>query len=112
MSAGKRADALWCALRRKRYSLLLLISALVLFAPAVVAQETIDAGVTGFGVKRPVLASACQHGCPWGELGDFVTEAMQPLGYEVVQCRNCNRDQGPKLVSTASYPPELGFQDT
>jgi TRAP transporter TAXI family solute receptor len=88
-----------------------LSSALLLLAPSIIAQ-TIDAGVTGFGVKRPVLASACQHGCPWGELGDFVTEAMQPLGYEVVQCRNCNRDQGPKLVSTASYPPELGFQDT
>ncbi|HVW29294.1 MAG TPA: TAXI family TRAP transporter solute-binding subunit [Polyangiaceae bacterium] len=63
-------------------------------------------------MKRPVLASACEHGCPWGELGDFVAEAMQPLGYDVVQCRNCNLDQGPKLVSTASYPPPLGVQDT
>src|ERR1700742_723798 len=76
------------------------------------AQQTVDAGTTGFDVKRPVLASACENGCPWGELGDFVSEAMKPLGYDVVQCRNCNLDQGPKLVSTASYPPELGVQDT
>jgi TRAP transporter TAXI family solute receptor len=61
-------------------------------------------------VKRPVLASACEHGCPWGELGDFVAEAMRPLGYDVVQCRNCNLDQGPKLVSTAAYPPPLGVE--
>src|SRR5262249_16799513 len=55
-------------------------------------------------------ASACEHGCPWGELGDFVSEAMQPLGYDVVQCRNCNLDQGPRLVSTASNPPPLGAE--
>lgn len=74
--------------------------------------RTVDAGTTGFDVKRPVLASACEHGCPWGELGDFVKEAMQPFGYDVVLCRNCNRDKGPSLVSTAGYPPELGIADT
>ena len=75
------------------------------------AQETIDVGDTGFDIKRPVLASACENGCPWGELGDFVEEAMKPLGYEVVQCRNCNRAEGPRLVSKASLPPELGPAD-
>jgi hypothetical protein len=72
----------------------------------------VEVGKTGFDVKRPVLASACEDGCPWGELGDFLTDAMQPLGYDVVQCRNCNQDKGPPLVSTASYPPALGIADT
>jgi hypothetical protein len=75
-------------------------------------QGTVDVGKTGFDVKKPVLASACEHGCPWGELGDFLTDAMQPLGYAVILCRNCNRDQGPPLVAQASYPPPLGFMDT
>jgi len=76
------------------------------------AQETIDVGKTGFSEKKPVLASACPHGCPWGELGDYVKEAMAPLGYEVILCRNCNRDQGPRIVAKASLPPELSAQDT
>src|SRR5579884_595397 len=75
-------------------------------------QGTIEVGKTGFDVKRPVLASACEDGCPWGELGDFLTDAMKDLGYDVVQCRNCNQDKGPPLVSTASRPPELGVADT
>jgi TRAP transporter TAXI family solute receptor len=75
-------------------------------------QGTVEVGKTGFDVKKPVLASACEHGCPWGELGDFLTDAMQPLGYAVISCRNCNRDQGPPLVAQASYPPPLGFMDT
>src|SRR6185503_1293545 len=89
-----------------------LLAAAGLFrAPAAHAQETVDAGVTGFAVKRPVLASACPNGCPWGELGDFLAEAMRPHGYDLVQCRNCNRSEGPRLVAKASLPPELGVQD-
>ncbi len=37
------------------------------------------------------MAAACETGCPWGELGDFVKEAMEPFGYSVILCRNCNR---------------------
>lgn len=110
MSAGRRARSRARASGERRA--LPLVVALLSLATSSSAQETIDAGTTGFDVKRPVLASACEHGCPWGELGDFVAEAMKPLGYDVVQCRNCNLDQGPKLVSTASYPPDLGIQDT
>jgi TRAP transporter TAXI family solute receptor len=87
------------------------LSALLLAASPGRAQQTIDAGVTGFDVKRPVVASACPNGCPWGELGDFLREAMQPSGYDVILCRNCNRAEGPRLVAKASYPPELGGQD-
>src|SRR5215470_17835772 len=88
----------------------LLISWLCLLVKPAAAQ-TEDVGLTGFDVKRPVLAAACPHGCPWGELGDFVQAAMKPLGYEVILCRNCNRDQGPPIVSKASRPPELSAAD-
>ena len=71
------------------------------------AQETIDVGKTGWDVKRPVMASACECGCPWGELGDFVSESMKPYGYSIILCRNCNRLYGPRLVSENDYPPPL-----
>jgi TRAP transporter TAXI family solute receptor len=89
-----------------------ILSSFLFFAVSLAfAQETIEVGETGFGVKRPVLASACDEGCPWGELGDFVKEAMNPFGYEVILCRNCNRDLGPRIVSNASYPPEISEED-
>lgn len=75
-------------------------------APGEVGR-TIAVGRTGFSVKRPVMAAACPHGCPWGELGEFVQEAARPLGYEVILCRNCNRAEGPRLVAKAAYPPPL-----
>lgn len=62
---------------------------------------------TGFAVKRPVMAAACLHGCPWGELGEFVRDAMAPLGYRVILCTNCNRAEGPRLVARAAHPPPL-----
>jgi TRAP-type uncharacterized transport system substrate-binding protein len=72
---------------------------------------TVDVGKTGWANKRPVVAAACPHGCPWGEIGEFVQEAMKPLGYDVILCRNCNRDRGPRLVSGASLPPPLDALD-
>jgi len=72
---------------------------------------TIDVGRTGWALKRPVFAAACPHGCPWGEIGEFVHDAMVKLGYDVVLCRNCNRDRGPQLVSTAGLPPALDASD-
>ncbi|HLN20550.1 MAG TPA: TAXI family TRAP transporter solute-binding subunit [Bacteroidales bacterium] len=71
------------------------------------AQETIDVGKTGWDVKRPVMAAACESGCPWGELGDFVQASMKAYGYSVILCRNCNRSYGPGLVSKNDYPPAL-----
>lgn len=69
--------------------------------------HTIDVGKTGFAVKRPVFAAACPAACPWGELGEFVRDAMRPLGWEVILCRNCNRAEGPRLVAKAALPPPL-----
>jgi TRAP-type uncharacterized transport system substrate-binding protein len=71
------------------------------------AQETVDVGKTGWEVKKPVMAAACETGCPWGEIGDFVKEAMEPYGYTVILCRNCNRWYGPRLVSENDFPPAL-----
>jgi len=71
------------------------------------AQEDMDVGKTGWEVKRPVMASACPNGCPWGELGDYVRKAMEPYGYTVILCRNCNRTYGPRLVSEHDFPPPL-----
>jgi TRAP-type uncharacterized transport system substrate-binding protein len=73
----------------------------------VIAQETIDVGKTGWDAKRPVIAAACEAGCPWGELGEFVRESMEPFGYSVILCRNCNRLHGPRIVSENEYPPML-----
>jgi TRAP transporter TAXI family solute receptor len=100
MSAARRATGL------------AFVSAVLAFGclPAF-AQQAIDVGKTGWANKRPVVAAACPHGCPWGEIGEFLQEAMKPLGYDVILCRNCNRDRGPRLVSGASLPPQLDALD-
>jgi TRAP-type uncharacterized transport system substrate-binding protein len=92
-----------------------LIGSSTLFSVAVVlfsvltanAQEDIDVGKTGWDVKRPVMAAACDNGCPWGELGDYVKQSMQAYGYSVILCRNCNRSYGSRLVSENDFPPPL-----
>ncbi len=90
-------------MKKKILVLLLAVSPIA----AVRAQENIDVGPTGWDVRRPVMASACETGCPWGELGDFVRESMEPYGYSVILCRNCNRWYGPGLVSGRQFPPPL-----
>lgn len=80
-------------------------------APSEALGETIDVGRTGFDLKRPVMASACPHACPWGELGEFVQAAMKPAGYEVILCRNCNREKGAPIVSRRGIPPALDAGD-
>lgn len=75
------------------------------------ASEWQDVGATGYKTKRLALASACVEACPWGELGEFVRDAMQPEGYEIILCRNCNRTEGPRLVAKASLPPPLVDDD-
>jgi TRAP-type uncharacterized transport system substrate-binding protein len=91
-----------------KISLMLLISLIIIPEDnSVLAQETIDVGKTGWDVKRPVMAAACDAGCPWGEIGNFVRESMEPYGYSVILCRNCNKSYGPRLVSENDYPPPL-----
>ena len=80
-------------------------------APQPVLGRTLEVGKTGFAVKRPVFAAACPNGCPWGELGEFVQEAMRPMGYDVILCRNCNRTKGAPIVAKAGLPPALDAGD-
>jgi TRAP-type uncharacterized transport system substrate-binding protein len=94
-------------LKNRRLKPVILFLILILPLDFIEAQETIDVGKTGWDVKRPVMAAACENGCPWGELGDFIKESMKPFGYSVILCRNCNRWYGPRLVSEHDYPPPL-----
>jgi uncharacterized protein len=80
---------------------------IVLRSAILLAQQTIDVGATGWVIKKPVMAGACETGCPWGELGDFVQESMKPFGYSVIICRNCNRWYGPRLVAEHDFSPLL-----
>lgn len=73
--------------------------------------QTEDVGATGYATKRLVLASACSEACPWGELGEFLRDAVRPDGYEIILCRNCNRTEGPRLVANAALPPPLVEDD-
>lgn len=84
-----------------------IFSVTILESGQIQVQENIDVGKTGWDVKRPVMASACDKGCPWGELGDFVKASLKPYGYSVILCRNCNRWYGPGLVSEHEIPPPL-----
>ncbi|MFB3778510.1 MAG: TAXI family TRAP transporter solute-binding subunit [Bryobacteraceae bacterium] len=59
---------------------------------------------TGIKVKRPVLGGACKI-CPWGALGEIVVKMMQPYGYDVQMCYNCNLADAPRIVGDARTPP-------
>jgi len=94
-------------LRQSIIQYVVFLSILVLSTDIIIAQEDIDVGKTGWDVKRPVMAGACDKGCPWGEIADYVQDAMKPYGYSVIICRNCNRSYGARLVSQNDYPPPL-----
>lgn len=68
------------------------------------AQNVQSAAATGFKAKRPVLGGACKI-CPWGALGEIVKSALEPSGYDVQICYNCNRADAPRFVAGAKLPP-------
>jgi TRAP transporter TAXI family solute receptor len=68
------------------------------------AQTAGNAPSTGFQVRKPVLGGACKI-CPWGALGEIVKTAMQPYGYDVQMCYNCNFAAAPLIVADAKLPP-------
>ena len=63
---------------------------------------------TGIAQKMPVFGGACKV-CPWGAIGQAVKRSMQPYGYEVQMCYNCNQMAAPLLVSQASLPPPYKY---
>jgi hypothetical protein len=79
---------------------------ILLFLVAVIplAAQTGGVPTTGISVRRPVFGGACKL-CPWGALGEIVKQAMQPYGYDVQMCYNCNRADAPRIVAGAKLPP-------
>jgi hypothetical protein len=79
---------------------------ILLFLAAVtpLASQTSGVPTTGISVRRPVFGGACKL-CPWGALGEIVKQAMQPYGYDVQMCYNCNRADAPRIVAGAKLPP-------
>ena len=65
------------------------------------AQTAGNAPSTGFQVRKPVLGGACKI-CPWGALGEIVKTAIQPYGYDVQMCYNCNFAAAPLIVADAN----------
>lgn len=90
-------------MRLSRSSILALF--LVVSAPvAVRGQEAAVKPWTGIAVKKPVFGGACKL-CPWGALAEVVRQAMQPCGYDVQICYNCNAAPSPLIVADARVPP-------
>jgi TRAP transporter TAXI family solute receptor len=54
--------------------------------------------------KKPVFGGACKI-CPWGAMAEVVKAAMEPYGYDVQICYNCNAADAPRIVSEARTPP-------
>jgi len=81
-----------------------LIAVLCVVRSVAVAQTASGAPTTGIKIKRPVFGGACKI-CPWGALGEVVKTAMQPYGYDVQICYNCNRADAPRIVGDAKVPP-------
>lgn len=88
--------------RTAAYSLVLLL--LVCGQPVAAQQPEGKHSNTGIGVKRPVFGGACML-CPWGALAEVVRQAMQPYGYEVQICYNCNAAPSPLIVADRREPP-------
>jgi TRAP transporter TAXI family solute receptor len=81
-----------------------ILAAFTALAGAILAAQTGGSPPTGFKNKRPVLGGACKI-CPWGALGEIVKTAMQPYGYDVQMCYNCNFSAAPLIVADAKLPP-------
>jgi TRAP transporter TAXI family solute receptor len=61
-------------------------------------------GQTGIEARKPVFGGACKI-CPWGAMAEVVKQAMEPYGYDVQICYNCNAADAPRIVSEARTPP-------
>lgn len=66
--------------------------------------ETFAGTATGIAAKKPVFGGACRL-CPWGAMAEFVRDAMEPYGYDVQVCYNCNAADAPRIVAEARRPP-------
>lgn len=69
-----------------------------------VSTASAGAEQTGIEAKKPVFGGACRI-CPWGAMAEIVKAAMEPYGYDVQICYNCNAVDAPRIVSQARTPP-------
>lgn len=83
-----------------------MLAAVALLAVAGAALAEQD----GFRNRRPIIAAACPT-CVWGPLAEIVREALQPAGYDVRVCYNCNLSDSPRYVAYAWKPRPLTAQD-
>jgi uncharacterized protein len=93
---------------RKRYLIAAVCFALFSGA-ALVCTSALGAGASasyGIAAKRPVFGAACPV-CIWGPIGEVVKRAMQPYGYDVQICYNCNLAESPLYVAKALIPHNL-----
>jgi uncharacterized protein len=68
------------------------------------AATSLVAGQADLDLKKPVFGGACEI-CPWGAMAEVVKAAMQPYGYDVQICYNCNGAEAPRIVGDARTPP-------
>jgi TRAP transporter TAXI family solute receptor len=73
-------------------------------AIGLLTATNLSAGQTGIEQKKPVFGGACEI-CPWGAMAEVVKAAMQPYGYDVQICYNCNGADAPRIVGDARTPP-------
>jgi TRAP transporter TAXI family solute receptor len=73
-------------------------------AIGLLTATNLAAGQTGIEQKKPVFGGACEI-CPWGAMAEVVKAAMQPYGYDVQICYNCNGADAPRIVGDARTPP-------
>jgi TRAP transporter TAXI family solute receptor len=94
--------------RARGFSALALFLFVGLLGPGLLARATADDAAPQYGVaaKRPVLQAACRY-CPWGALGDVVKKAMSSYGYDVAMCHACSGEDGARIVSRRSKPPQV-----
>ena len=55
---------------------------------------------------EPVFGGACEI-CPWGAMAEVVKAAMQPYGYDVQICYNCNGADRRRLSRPDPAVPEI-----
>jgi TRAP transporter TAXI family solute receptor len=60
--------------------------------------------------KQPIMAGACPT-CIWGPLAAWTRDAVQPYGYKVRVCWNCNRQLSVPTVAAAMDTPPLLPED-
>jgi len=82
-------------MRRLRLSVRYLI-------PALLAVAWLASAQSGIKEKKPVFGGACRL-CPWGAMAEVVQTAMNPYGYDVRICYNCNATDAPRIVGEARH---------